>query len=214
MNGPVIADVLQIDRILPQTQCRQCGYTGCLPYASAIAEGSADINRCPPGGESVIAELADLLQRAPLPLDPTLITAAPSCAHIDEARCIGCTLCIAACPVDAIVGARRLMHSILADHCTGCGLCLPPCPVDCIELRPTELPYDRVRQRGIATALRSRFNARMRRLASEVPADRNADPSPPKTDKSAVLQRITRRAQQRLATRDISRRSDAGDQSR
>ena len=127
-----------VDRIeekLPQTQCGQCGYPGCRPYAEAIAAGEADINQCPPGGEAGIRALADLLGREPKPLNPENGEEAPRrVAIIDEATCIGCTLCIQACPVDAIVGAAKQMHTVIEAECTGCDLCLPPCPVDCIEM--------------------------------------------------------------------------------
>ncbi|WP_259756826.1 electron transport complex subunit RsxB [Pseudomonas sp. GCEP-101] len=126
----------QINDLLPQTQCGQCGYAGCKPYAQAIAEGDA-INKCPPGGAATIAALAELLDVAPLPLDAAEETP-PRVAYIHEAECIGCTKCIRACPVDAIVGAAKLMHTVIVDECTGCDLCLEPCPVDCIEMR--ELP--------------------------------------------------------------------------
>ena len=127
----------RIDRLLPQTQCTRCGYPACLPYARAIAMGEADINRCPPGGDAGIRDLARLLGREPLPLNPDCGIEAPLCvAVIREAECIGCTKCIQACPVDAIIGASKLMHTVLADICTGCELCLPPCPVDCIDLVP------------------------------------------------------------------------------
>jgi electron transport complex protein RnfB len=129
--------VQQIDALLPQTQCTQCGYDGCLPYAQAIAHEGEDINRCPPGGDAGIQGLATLLGRAPKPLNTQCGTNKPlHMAHIDEAHCIGCTLCIQACPVDAIVGANKLMHSVLPDRCTGCDLCVAPCPVDCISMVP------------------------------------------------------------------------------
>jgi electron transport complex protein RnfB len=129
--------VEKIDAILPQTQCGQCGYPGCKPYASAIAKGEADINCCPPGGEEGIRKLADLLGREFKPLDAEHGVEKPkSVAFIDEQTCIGCTLCIQACPVDAIVGAAKQMHTIVALQCTGCELCLPPCPVDCIAMVP------------------------------------------------------------------------------
>jgi Na+-translocating ferredoxin:NAD+ oxidoreductase subunit B len=129
-----------IDTLLPQTQCRKCGFDGCMPYAQAMAKGIAPINRCPPGGTAGIAKLAALLRTEPLPLDVSCgEERAPFLALIDESRCIGCTLCIAACPVDAIVGAPKKMHTVLLAHCTGCELCLPPCPVDCIELVSLEV---------------------------------------------------------------------------
>ena len=128
-----------IDALLPQTQCRQCGYPACRPYAEAIAKGEADINRCPPGGETGIRALADLLGKQPVALDPSRGAYKPRAfARIDEAGCIGCTLCIQACPVDAIMGAAKRMHTVLEVECTGCELCLPPCPVDCIEMLPAD----------------------------------------------------------------------------
>ncbi len=132
----------RIDAALPQTQCTQCGYDGCRPYAEAIAQGEADIDQCPPGGDAGIARLAALLDRAAKPLNPVHGTyRPPQVARIDEARCIGCVKCIHACPVDAIVGASKRMHTVIAAWCTGCELCLPPCPVDCISLDPVaELP--------------------------------------------------------------------------
>jgi len=127
--------VEQIDALLPQTQCAQCGYPGCRPYAEAIAAGEADINQCPPGGEAGIRALADLLGREEKPLNPENgAESVRTVALIDEERCIGCTLCIQACPVDAILGAAKQMHTVIADECTGCELCLPPCPVDCIDM--------------------------------------------------------------------------------
>jgi electron transport complex protein RnfB len=125
----------QIDRLLPQTQCGQCGYPGCKPYATAIANGEADINQCPPGGEVGVRALARLLGREAKPLNPDNGIEKPNVvALIREPECIGCTKCIQACPVDAIIGASKSMHVVIADLCTGCELCIPPCPVDCIDL--------------------------------------------------------------------------------
>lgn len=131
--------VEQIDALLPQTQCGQCGFPGCKPYAIAIAEERADINQCPPGGEAGVRALADLLGREFKPLSAEHGEEKPKAvAFIDEQACIGCTLCIQACPVDAIAGAARQMHTIIPDLCTGCELCLPPCPVDCIDMLTLE----------------------------------------------------------------------------
>src|ERR1700704_6606681 len=128
----------RIDALLPQTQCRQCGYPGCRPYAEAVAAGRAGINQCAPGGEDTIRELAALLGVPFKPLDPAYgVTKRSAVAAIDETLCIGCTLCIKACPVDAIAGAAKLMHTVIAAECTGCELCIPPCPVDCISLIET-----------------------------------------------------------------------------
>ena len=126
--------VEKIDAILPQTQCGQCGYPGCKPYAEAIASGEAEINRCPPGGQEGVRKLADLLGREVKPLDAE--EKPKQVAIIDENTCIGCTLCIQACPVDAIVGAAKQMHTVIAPQCTGCELCVEPCPVDCIAMKP------------------------------------------------------------------------------
>ena len=133
---PIALDDL-IDRVLPQTQCGMCGYDGCKPYARAIAAGEADINRCPPGGSEAVSRIADLLRVETKPLDPRYGNARPGyVAVIDESVCIGCTLCLPPCPVDAIVGAARQAHTVLASVCTGCGLCVEPCPVDCIRMTP------------------------------------------------------------------------------
>lgn len=134
---PAEALAERIDRLLPQTQCTRCGYSGCRPYAEAIARGQADIDQCPPGGAAGVRALAKLLHRAPKPLNPAHgVEGPPMVAVIDEDICIGCAKCIQACPVDAIVGAPKLMHTVIAEHCTGCELCIPPCPVDCIDLLP------------------------------------------------------------------------------
>ncbi|MEE8208376.1 MAG: electron transport complex subunit RsxB [Nitrosomonadaceae bacterium] len=127
----------KIDAILPQTQCGQCGFPGCKPYAIAISEGHADINQCPPGNEEGIQKLADLLGVKPKPLNTAHGLPKPkSIAFIDEQICIGCTFCIQACPVDAIVGAAKKMHTVISTECTGCELCIAPCPVDCISMLP------------------------------------------------------------------------------
>lgn len=142
--------IAKIDAVLPQTQCTKCGYDGCRPYAEAIAKGEAGINQCPPGGDQGIHVLADLLQREYVPLDTSHgIEQARMVAVIDEPVCIGCTLCIQACPVDAIVGAAKLMHTIVPELCSGCDLCVAPCPVDCISMQPVsaeELVRDRTEQ--------------------------------------------------------------------
>ncbi len=124
----------KIDAVLPQTQCGQCGFPGCKPYATAIAEGEADINKCPPGGEEGIHKLADLLGREFKPFGGETVPKPKSVAVIDEATCIGCTLCIQACPVDAIAGAAKQLHTVIESECTGCELCVAPCPVDCINM--------------------------------------------------------------------------------
>ena len=157
-----------IDALLPQTQCTRCGFPTCRAYAEAIADDGADIDRCPPGGAAGIDALADLLGRASKPLDPAYgAEAPPIVAWIDEDTCIGCTKCIQACPVDAIVGAAKRMHTVVTSECTGCELCLPPCPVDCIVVVPiglAPLARDHVLQR--ASTARARFEARNRRIAS------------------------------------------------
>jgi electron transport complex protein RnfB len=165
-----------IDALLPQTQCTRCGYAGCRPYAAAIANGEADINQCPPGGEATIRALAVRLGREYRALNPANgVAAAPRVAVIDEARCIGCAKCLPACPVDAIVGAQRFMHSVLHEQCNGCELCLPPCPVDCIEMRPrtdatgARLPIAGFAQlQAEAVVHRRRYEAHVARLTARV----------------------------------------------
>ncbi|CAM5780217.1 RnfABCDGE type electron transport complex subunit B [Castellaniella caeni] len=156
---PSLTDAL--DALLPQTQCGQCGFEGCRPYAQAMAEGRADTNRCPPGGPQTIAALSQLLGRPARPLDPSCGTHQPfRVALIDEEHCIGCTLCIQACPVDAILGANQCMHTIIEADCTGCELCVAPCPVDCI----TMVPAGRDWTLDDAHAARDRYQARNERL--------------------------------------------------
>ncbi len=135
-SSPVVE---QIDALLPQTQCGQCSFAGCHPYAEAIAAGEAPINLCPPGGENLIQSLADLLDVEVLPMDDEEDSLqGPTVAIIIEETCIGCTLCIQACPVDAILGAAKQMHTVIESECTGCELCVAPCPVDCIEMVPVK----------------------------------------------------------------------------
>jgi len=146
LGGRMAADedslVEQINAILPQTQCAQCGYPGCRPYAQAIAAGQADINQCPPGGPDGVRKLAEMLDLETKPLDETRGRHKPAMvAIIDEDRCIGCTICIQACPVDAIIGAQKQMHTVLAEECTGCELCVAPCPVDCIAMVSPDPPW-------------------------------------------------------------------------
>src|SRR5207245_2586964 len=151
-----------IDALLPQTQCTRCGYAGCAPYAAAIARDEAPIHRCPPGGTGTVAALAALTGRPVQPLDPTCGASTPlAVAVIDEARCIGCTLCILACPVDAIIGAAKRMHAVLPSLCSGCELCVAPCPVDCIVIEPVRREWtDRD-----AVAARERYVAHNSRLS-------------------------------------------------
>lgn len=152
----------QIDALLPQTQCTRCGYPECRQYAEAIAAGLAQINQCPPGGASTIDSLARLLHRDALPLNPANgVEGPPLVAVIDEDRCIGCVKCLPPCPVDAIVGARRQMHTVLEAVCTGCELCIAPCPVDCIAMIPR-----RQEESGPGAELnRARYQAHTARLA-------------------------------------------------
>ncbi|WP_339101106.1 electron transport complex subunit RsxB [Pseudomonas atacamensis] len=170
--------IQRIDALLPQTQCGKCGHPGCKPYAQGIVDGEP-INKCPPGGEETIAALAELLKIPVLELDISRGPAPPQVAFIREAECIGCTKCIQACPVDAIVGAAKLMHTVLIDECTGCDLCVAPCPVDCIEMHPLPantipvvggLAFDLEEQRARAIKrdhARQRFERRNQRLLRE-----------------------------------------------
>ncbi len=160
----------QLEDLLPQTQCTKCGYAGCRPYAEAMASGAADINQCPPGGIEGVARLAGVLGRKVIPINPVNGVERPRpVAFIDEALCIGCTLCIQACPVDAIIGAAKQMHTILPSLCTGCDLCVAPCPVDCISMLPVTgnaTGWDAWTQ-DQADAARARHDARALRLVRE-----------------------------------------------
>jgi electron transport complex protein RnfB len=195
-----------IDRVLPQTQCTKCGYPACRPYARAIATGEADINRCPPGGDAGIRALAALTGRPYAPLDPACGTEQPRrIAVIDEARCIGCTLCIAACPVDAIVGARKLLHAVIAEFCTGCDLCLPPCPVDCIDMVPAA---DGIWDRARADAARDRYRRRADRLVRDeaTRAARRAQRGTPRHGPAAKRAAIAAALERARARRTTDRR--------
>jgi electron transport complex protein RnfB len=162
--------VARIDALLPQTQCARCGYPGCRPYAAAIAGGAAQINQCPPGGAATIHALAELLGRDALPLNPLNGKESPlRVAWIDEARCIGCARCLPPCPVDAIVGASKYMHTVLAERCTGCELCIAPCPVDCIDMRPVPVPKE-----NQPSLNRTRYDAHAERLLRRA-ADRQRE---------------------------------------
>lgn len=193
---PAAALVEAIDALLPQTQCTKCGHAGCRPYAEAIA-GGAPINRCPPGGKDGLRALAALLGRPFGALDPECGSEEPlRVALIDEARCIGCTLCIQACPVDAILGAPKQMHTVLASRCTGCGLCVPPCPVDCIDMIPAADPdWNAVRRAAARRHFESR-NARLARERSDGIAPVGAAPA---DDKEVVIRAALARARARRA---------------
>ncbi|MCY1392463.1 Electron transport complex subunit RsxB [compost metagenome] len=205
--------IQRIDALLPQTQCGKCGHPGCKPYATGIANGEP-INKCPPGGKETINALAQLLQVPVIDLDTSRGSAPAQIAYIREAECIGCTKCIQACPVDAIVGAAKLMHTVLIDECTGCDLCVAPCPVDCIELRPLPLGSITPIVGGLASTVsqlqartvkrdhaRQRFeqrNARLHREEQQKQADRlaraqraTATQEPANDPIKAALERVT-----------------------
>ncbi len=197
----------RIDAILPQTQCGKCGYAGCRPYAEALAAGEADINKCPPGGEEGIRELADLLGVKFKPFGADVVLKPPSIAFIDENLCIGCTLCIQACPVDAIAGASKLMHTIIAALCTGCELCVAPCPVDCISmLLLPERIMSRDEKRAAANAARERYRFRLERIerdkrekAERLAQKTAAKPAAAPADAQALIQAALERARAQAA---------------
>lgn len=165
----------RIDAALPQTQCTRCGYPDCRAYAQAVASGEAAINQCPPGGDEGIRRLALLTGQAVLPLNPEHGVDGPlTVAIIDEQWCIGCTLCIDACPTDAIVGTSKRMHTVIEPWCTGCELCIPVCPVDCIALEPVSgqrTAWDAWTPQQADTA-KARYQSRQRRLAREAEEQR------------------------------------------
>ena len=187
---PAAAPVTRIDALLPQTQCRRCGFDGCRPYAEALARGDSELNRCPPGGSAVIARLAMLLGRPALPLDPECGREGPALvAWIDEATCIGCARCLDDCPTDAIVGARKRMHTVIAEDCSGCELCLPCCPVDCIHmaaapglpavpLPPSAIDARALRYRGLTDARRARLAREQAAWRGALSASLDADGGP------------------------------------
>lgn len=167
-SSKTLAD--RIEDLLPQTQCTKCGYPACRPYAEAIAAGSASYNQCPPGGAEGVARIAALLGKPVIPINPVHgLERERPVAVIDESACIGCTLCIQACPVDAIVGAAKQMHTVIESLCTGCDLCVPPCPVDCIDMQaatPGRTGWAAWSQAD-ADAARARHDARTSRLQRE-----------------------------------------------
>ena len=183
--SPALAEAL--DRALPQTQCTRCGYADCRAYAEALADDGAEINRCPPGGAEGVRRLAAITGRAPLPLDPGTGEEGPRLlAVIDEGACIGCTLCLPACPVDCIVGGPKALHVVIAAHCTGCELCLPACPVDCISMLPAsgERTGWNAWSAAQADSARQRYGAHRERLAR---AEESA--AIPKPDAEAEVRR-------------------------
>lgn len=202
-DTPALVDAL--DACLPQTQCTRCGYPRCRAYAQALANGEADINQCPPGGDSTIDALAALLQVSPRPLNPAYGEAAPRVlARIDEPLCIGCRKCIDACPVDAILGAPKQMHTVIAPECSGCGLCVPVCPVDCITLLPAPAVTTDSRWSDYSAEetarWRRRTQARIERLAAHKRASstRGAAPLlPPPQARRAEIQAALARARRK-----------------
>lgn len=200
MDAVLNARIEAIDALLPQTQCRRCGFEACRPYAEALARNETLPNRCPPGGDEGAARLAAFLNRPATPVDRSCGEPGPlKVARIREADCIGCTKCILACPVDAISGASRWMHAVIESRCTGCELCLPPCPTDCIEMVEADTAESWTSEQ--ANAARSRLEARMRRLnkvqarSLETPEDRR---------RALVAQALERATQRRNLAREVS----------
>lgn len=209
--SPLQALAANIDAALPQTQCTRCGYPDCAAYAGAVASGEAPINQCPPGGQEGIRRLAAITGRAELPLSAEHGVEAPrTVALVDEAWCIGCTLCIKACPTDAILGANKRMHTVIAEHCTGCELCIPVCPVDCIELINASgsatswnawSPAQAEHARGRYATHRQRLGAKSGKAPAALPAAAAAasteEAPPPPTDKKATIAAILAKAKAR-----------------
>lgn len=209
----------QIEALLPQTQCGKCGTPGCRPYAEAIAAGTPH-NRCVPGGADTIAELAALLDKPVLPLDPAFGVEPETrrIAFIREPECIGCTKCLQVCPVDAIMGAAKLMHTILMEECTGCDLCVPVCPVDCIEMHDYPKITDKAEKQARANHYRARFEARNARLAREkeekqvpviTPVLVETAVAPAAGDKSLVIAAALARSNLKKTERKLAEATDA-----
>lgn len=208
----------RIDALLPQTQCTKCGFAGCRPYADAIASGQASYNQCPPGGAEGVARLAKLLGRPVIALNPENGVERPRPrAVIDESLCIGCTLCIQACPVDAIVGAAKLMHTVIEDRCTGCDLCVPPCPVDCIDMVPVtdeRTGWDAWSQTQ-ADEARTHFDAHLARLekdkaAREARLAARAARVEPGTQTATVAESVDAQQAERAAAATQAQTQDGG----
>ena len=215
--SPLQALAANIDAALPQTQCTRCGYPDCASYAGAIASGEAPINQCPPGGQEGVRRLAAITGQKELPLNPENGLEAPrALAVIDEAWCIGCTLCIKACPTDAILGGNKRMHTVIAEHCTGCELCIPVCPVDCIELvnasadasgweawSPEQASHARQRYSAHLQRTGRKANAPVRTTAQaqlpEATASSASPVAPPALDKKAMLAAIMAKAKAQRA---------------
>ena len=190
--------VKKIDAILPQTQCRKCGFSGCKPYAYAIVSGQADINQCPPGGNDGIRKIAALLGVSVKPLNSAFgITQPKMVALIDESHCIGCTFCLHACPVDAIVGAAKQMHTVIATECTGCELCIAPCPMDCIEMvlvKNTNIAHDSVE---LANKARIRYQSKQQRLLPANNSDAKVSDSLQRQEKNQSPDKSATESEQR-----------------
>ncbi len=194
------ASVEQIDALLPQIHCGQCGYDGCRPYAEALQNGAADINQCPPGGETTLTALAELLDRPARPIDPERgRSLPPQVARIDESACIGCVKCLRVCPVDAIIGAAKQMHTVIAEDCTGCELCQPVCPVDCISMEPAAAMTADDRARA-----RDHFQRRQQRLQRQAATRQQRRAAASRADKQ--------RAIAAAVARNRARRGQSGNQ--